>query len=97
MTPRDAETHARPGIGLYVAVWAALVALTGLTVGAAALDLKHVSTLTAVAIAVVKASLVLLYFMHLRYEKPLFRYMILAVLLTFGVFFGLMFFDYAYR
>jgi cytochrome c oxidase subunit 4 len=82
---------------LYVAVWAALVTLTAFTVGAASLDLKHLSTLTAVAIAVVKASLVLLYFMHLRYERPLFRYMVLAALVTFGIFFGLMFLDYGFR
>jgi cytochrome c oxidase subunit 4 len=97
LTHEDAGTHAGPGPRLYIGVWAALIALTGATVGAAALDLRHVSTLAALAIAVAKASLVLLYFMHLRYEKPLFRYMLLAVLLIFGIFLGLIFLDYAYR
>ena len=97
MTSRD-ETHAHPvPVRLYVAVWAALVALTGVTVGAAALDLKHVSTLVAVGIAVLKSSLVLLYFMHLRWERPVFRYMLLAAVLAFGIFFALSFLDYANR
>jgi cytochrome c oxidase subunit 4 len=97
VTSRD-ETHAHPvPVRLYVAVWAALVALTGVTVGAAALDLKHVSTLVAVGIAVLKSSLVLLYFMHLRWERPVFRYMLLAAVLAFGIFFALSFLDYANR
>ncbi len=97
MTSEGPSPHPPPGDRLYALVWAALVALTALTVGAASLDLKHVSTLTAVGIAVTKASLVLLYFMHLRYERALFRYMVLATVLTYGIFFGLMFLDYAYR
>jgi cytochrome c oxidase subunit 4 len=97
VTSRD-ETHAHPvPVRLYVAVWAGLVALTGITVGAAYLDLKHVSTLVAVGIAVVKSSLVLLYFMHLRWDRPVFRYMLLAAILAFGIFFALSFLDYANR
>jgi cytochrome c oxidase subunit 4 len=48
-------------------------------------------------IATVKAGLVLLYFMHLRYEKPLFAIMILVVLVTYGIFIALTFSDYFYR
>jgi cytochrome c oxidase subunit IV len=92
----EPHTHPVP-IRLYVAVWAGLVALTGITVGAATLDLKQVSTLVAVGIAVLKSSMVLLYFMHLRWDRPVFRYMALAAILAFGIFFALSFLDYANR
>ena len=97
MTNPDRDHAHLPPVRLYVAVWAALVALTGITVGAASLDLRHVSTLVAAGIAVLKSSLVLLYFMHLRWERPVFRYMLLAAVLAFGIFFALSFLDYAYR
>ena len=41
--------------------------------------------------------LVLLYFMHIRYEKPLYISMILAALGTYAIFIGLTFVDYMYR
>ncbi len=97
MTNPTAQSDHLPPVRLYVAVWAALVVLTGVTVGAAWLDLKHLTTLVAAGIAVFKSSLVLLYFMHLRWERPLFRYMTLAAVLAFGIFFALSFLDYAYR
>ncbi len=91
-----AEHHVVP-YGLYVRVWAALLALTAITVGASLLDMKHVTVLTAMVIAVSKALLVLLYFMHIRFESRVYVWMILAVLGAYGVFIGLTFADYWYR
>lgn len=82
---------------LYVSVWAALLLLTGLTVGVSYIDMKHVTILTAMLIATGKATLVVLYFMHIRYEKPLYTYMILVVLGTYAIFIGLTFADYSFR
>ena len=82
---------------VYVGVWAALVALTSVTVGASYTNLHHLAVFTAILIATVKASLVLLYFMHLRFEKILFTIMILVTLLTYGIFIFLTFADYYYR
>ncbi|MBI2930683.1 MAG: cytochrome C oxidase subunit IV family protein [Planctomycetes bacterium] len=56
---------------LTAAVFVALLALTGSSVGAAYLDLGVFNTILALAIAGVKASLVALYFMHLRYSSKL--------------------------
>jgi cytochrome c oxidase subunit IV len=53
-----------------VAVFAALLALTALTVAAAGVDLGNLNLYAALAIAGVKAGLVALYFMHLRYDRP---------------------------
>ncbi|MGA2065162.1 MAG: cytochrome C oxidase subunit IV family protein [Thermoguttaceae bacterium] len=57
-------------LGVLAAVWGALVALTVLTVAAAGVDLGNLNLYIALAIAGVKAALVVLYFMHLRYDRP---------------------------
>lgn len=82
---------------LYVYVWVGLLALTVLTVGVSYLDMGHVGILTALVIATTKGSLVVLYFMHIRFERPLFAVMIVAVMATFAIFIGLTFSDYLYR
>lgn len=51
------------------AVFAALVALTVLTVVATRVDLGRLNLAVALGIATTKAALVLLYFMHLRWER----------------------------
>ena len=56
----------------YIAVFAALLVLTVATVAVASLELSETSTvLVAVSIATLKASLVAMFFMHLKGEKPL--------------------------
>ena len=93
----QAEKHALVPFRVYLWVWAALICLTGITVGAQFTNLQHLAVFTAILIATVKAGLVILYFMHVRFEKPLFAVMILAVLCTYGIFLGLTFADYIYR
>ena len=82
---------------LYVAVWAALVVFTAITVSVSFLDMQRFTVFTAMVIATVKAALVLLYFMHIRFEKPLFAVMILFVLATYAIFIILTFSDYSFR
>jgi cytochrome c oxidase subunit 4 len=56
----------------YVIVWVSLIILTLTTTGVAFIDLGgEWNTLTAVAIAIVKTVLVVVYFMHLRYSSRL--------------------------
>ena len=52
---------------VYVAVFAALLAGTGLTTWIATIDLGMWNTPVALAIAVAKALLVIVFFMHLKY------------------------------
>jgi len=91
------EKHALVPYGLYVKVWLGLIALTVATVAVSFLDMKNTVILTAMLIASVKSTLVLLYFMHLRFERPLFTIMLVAVILTYGVFISLTFLDYSFR
>ncbi len=82
---------------VYFLVWFALILLTGVTVGVSYIDMKNIPILTAVMIATVKVTLVVLYFMHLRYERRIVMFMILAFIFTYGIFFGLTMVDYANR
>jgi cytochrome c oxidase subunit 4 len=56
---------------VYALILAALLVGTALTVYAARFDLGALNILVALAIAIVKAVLVVLYFMHLRYANQL--------------------------
>jgi cytochrome c oxidase subunit 4 len=56
---------------VYYRVFAALIALTLLTVGVALIDLGPLNIVLNLAIAVCKALLVMLFFMHLRYSSRL--------------------------
>lgn len=55
---------------ILAATWGILMVLTFVTVAATWKDFGSLNLFIAMAIATVKASLVVLYFMHLRYDKP---------------------------
>lgn len=78
----DQQHHHIIPLKTYVSVLAALLVLTFLTVLASRFDFGAMNTVINIGIASVKASLVLAFFMHLKYDDKLY----LVVLLT-GVFF----------
>jgi cytochrome c oxidase subunit 4 len=55
----------------YVFVFVALLALLAISILAASLDLGTLNATVALTIAILKALLIALYFMHLRYSAPL--------------------------
>jgi cytochrome c oxidase subunit IV len=55
----------------YFKVWAALLLLLGMTVGVAYIHLGPLNTAAAITIAIVKAVVIALYFMHLKYSARL--------------------------
>ena len=57
--------HVRP-VGVYIAVFLALMAFTALTVAAAYVDLGWANNAVALGIAITKATLVVLFFMHVK-------------------------------
>jgi cytochrome c oxidase subunit 4 len=59
-----------PTARTYLFNGAALLLFLALTVGAAYLNLGPLNTIVAMAISVVKGALIVLFFMHLRYSKP---------------------------
>ena len=69
----------------YVGVFVALICLTALTTGAAYIDMGRFNTVVALAIAVVKMMLVVLFFMHVKYATGLTRVVILAGFFWLGI------------
>lgn len=63
--------HRSPSLAVYLAVFAALMAGTAVTVGVAFVDLGTMNNVAMLGIAVVKATLVVLFFMHVRYGPRL--------------------------
>jgi cytochrome c oxidase subunit 4 len=55
----------------YIIVWGVLLILTGVTLGVSYLHLGMMNVTVALLIASLKAALVALYFMHLRFENRL--------------------------
>ena len=92
----DHDDHIVP-YKVFIIVWAALVGLTLVTVGASHLDLKQMTMFTALLIATIKGSLVILYFMHMRWDRPVLAYFLIACLLTYAIFVALTFTDYSFR
>jgi cytochrome c oxidase subunit IV len=75
------EHHIIP-LATYFKIFGSLIVLTGLTVLAAQFDFGAFNTIVAFGIASVKATLVLGYFMHLKYDNLMNR-----VIIGSGVFF----------
>jgi cytochrome c oxidase subunit 4 len=69
----------------YILIFAALLVLTGVTVAVAYLDLGALNIVVALAIAGIKATLVVLYFMHLKHSSPLPKLFWIAGLLFFAI------------
>jgi cytochrome c oxidase subunit IV len=63
------DAHHVVPVKVYLAVFAALRVLTTLTIGVAFLDLGPLNTIVALGIAVTKATLVILFFMHVKYSS----------------------------
>ncbi len=96
MSDHSTTAHAHhPTTKTYAAVLAALVVLTVITVLAAGIQWgsPSINVVVALAIATVKASLVALFFMHLRYDKPMNALILFAGVLFLGVFLGLCLID----
>lgn len=69
----------------YFLIFAALIILTGLTTGVAFINLGKWNTVAALAIAVCKASLVALFFMHLRWSSGLLRLVLVSAFVWFAI------------
>jgi cytochrome c oxidase subunit 4 len=74
------------GTAVNVRTLIALLILTGLTVGAAYVNLGAGNVVVALFIATIKASLVVLFFMHLRWDKPVNAIIAMAGFLFLGIF-----------
>ena len=86
---------------VYFVIFGLLMVFTLLTVLAAFKDLDHIfsgaNTVLALTIAVIKATLVVLYFMHVRYSSRLTWVIVIAGIFWLGIMFVLTISDYLTR
>uniref|UniRef100_A0A832DMH5 Cytochrome-c oxidase n=1 Tax=Ignavibacterium album TaxID=591197 RepID=A0A832DMH5_9BACT len=92
----EQHTQHSHGYGIYVLVWLALMALTGITVAVAGINFGKLTVATALTIATIKTYLVLTIFMHLRSESRIFRVFVGVALLFLLISFILLFTDYSF-
>jgi cytochrome c oxidase subunit 4 len=84
-------------IKLYLKNWAALLLLLLLTVGAAYINLGAFNTVIALTIAVIKAFLIVLIFMHIKWSEKLLHLAAVAGILWLGIMIALVLGDYLTR
>jgi cytochrome c oxidase subunit 4 len=82
---------------IYIAVATALLVLTGTTVAASYIEMGIFNPIVALGIAVVKAMLVVLFFMHVKYSTRLTKLTVAAGIFTFLVLVGMTLADYFTR
>ena len=93
---QSGSEHVVP-VPVYVGIFVALLVLTATTTAIAFVDLGPWNTVVALGIAVVKASLVVLFFMHLKYSPLLNRTVLLGGLFWLAIMIGLTMTDFATR
>ena len=81
----------------YYTVFASLIVLTGVTTAVAFFDLGLLNPIVALSIAVLKTSLVVLFFMHLKYGSRLTWVIAGAAIFWLGILMVLILSDYAMR
>ena len=81
----------------HILVLLGLIVLTAITVLITSVELGPYNTAAAILIAVIKGTIVLLYFMHLRFDEKIYGIMVAIVLAIFSAVIVVTFFDYLYR
>jgi cytochrome c oxidase subunit 4 len=89
--------HHIVGPKVYGTILLALMILTGVTTGVAFIDLGIFNPMIAVGIACIKAVLVILFFMHIRYSSRLMMLTVAAGFFTFLVLITMTLSDYMSR
>lgn len=91
------DSNHQHGIGIYVVIFAALLILTAVTVGAAFIDFGSFNTVIALVIAFVKATLVILFFMHLKGSPGLLKLFVIGAFAWLTILLGFTLNDYMTR
>ncbi len=93
----DEHEHHIVSPKVYVVIFLTLLALTSLTVGASFIEMGIFNPIIALGIAVIKAVLVVLFFMHVKYSTKLTKLTVGAGVFTFFILIGMTLADYFTR
>ena len=96
VNPEHADHHIVTPV-TYTIVFATLLVFTGVTVGAAYVDLGILTPVVALAIACFKAVVVILFFMHVKYQSNLVKLTVASGFFTFIVLVTMSLTDYMSR
>ena len=80
-----------------VRVWLVLLVLTAILVFTSRVYHEALSVWAMLTLTPLKAGLVFFYFMHLKYERPFLKAMVVVTLATLILFIGLLFLDISQR
>lgn len=81
----------------YFVVLLALLAMTGLSVAVTQIELGTFTVTTALVLASLKSLLVLIIFMHLKFDKKIYAFMVAGIFLLITTVMIITFLDYLYR
>ena len=84
-------------IKLYVGIFLTLMALTAITIAVAYINLGAMNKVVALGIASFKATLVVLYFMHVKYASRLTKLIVVSGLFFLAILLALTMSDYGSR
>ena len=90
------SVHVSP-LSTYITIFSALMVLTALTVGVAFLNLGSFNPVVALGVACIKATLVILYFMHVKYSSRLTKLTVVLSIFFVAILFAQTLMDYATR
>jgi len=93
----EKEKHHIVSYKTYVYILIALITLTFMSIGITHVNLGSYSVLGALVFATIKSVLVLSWFMHLKFDQPFLRFMVVFVLLVFLAVIFITFLDYFFR
>jgi len=82
---------------LHALVLIALIIMTGISVAVTQIHLGTVTVMVALVLATIKASLVLTFFMHLRFDNRFYALMVIGVIVLIGIVIFITFLDYLFR
>lgn len=91
------NTHHIVPYRTYALILLLLLVFTATSVAVTQIELTRWSTMVALLLAGIKTSLVLAVFMHLKFDKPIFRIMAILIILLLIVVMVVTFLDYWFR
>ena len=90
------SVHVSP-LSTYLTIFGLLMVLTALTVGVAFINLGLLNPIVALTVACIKATLVILFFMHVKYSSRLTKLTVVLSLFFVAILFAETAMDYATR
>jgi len=91
------EKHHITPYNIYAKVLIVLLLLTTITVLVTYVELGPLSVSVALGIAALKVFIVLAYFMHLKFDIPMFRIMVSGIFILLALIILITFIDYTFR